>query len=139
MFSEKDKLIDSLKFLHTTELGAERAGHNLGLDTGDIVGWCAASIVLPESVVTRRGNNWNVRVAGCEITVNADSLTIITAHKYRQAILVFRLYAGRQGIPMPSVRGIRSVYCAVAVIGSSCLKNLGPRLVVCENNANAVR
>lgn len=80
MVGEKEKLIERLEFLHTTMLGAERVGRNLGIDAGAVVGWCAAAIVLPESVVTRRGKNWYVRAAGCEITVNAGSLTIITAH-----------------------------------------------------------
>lgn len=35
----------------------------------------------PNTVIERQGKNWYVRIDGCEITVNAKSYTIITAHR----------------------------------------------------------
>jgi hypothetical protein len=36
------------------------------------------------SVIVRKGKNWYVNVDNCEITINAHSYTIITAHKLKQ-------------------------------------------------------
>ena len=74
-------LLSNLERLHTTDLGAARIRKNLRLDTDDVVDWCKAQIKAPNSGVTRRGKNWYVIVDGCEVTVNAHSYTIITAHK----------------------------------------------------------
>lgn len=76
-----EQLLASLKLLHTTELGAGRIKQNLHLHTEDIVGWCAQMIQDEGSIITRRGKNWYISLHGCEITVNAHSYTIITAHK----------------------------------------------------------
>lgn len=73
-------LLSHLELLHTTDLGAERIKKNLHLHTDDIVVWCKAQIKAPKAVITRRGKNWRVVLQGIEITVNAHSYTVITAH-----------------------------------------------------------
>ena len=78
---DPEVLISNLDQLHTTDLGAERIQKNLRLDIADIVSWCKEKIKAPDSSITRRGKNWYVAVENYEITVNAHSYTIITAHK----------------------------------------------------------
>ncbi len=76
-----ERLMECLKKLHTTELGALRIRNNLSLDGGDVVEWCRERILSEDAVVSRRGKNFYVTAGGCEITVNAESGTVITAHK----------------------------------------------------------
>lgn len=76
-----DLLLSKLDQLHTTDLGAERIRKNLRLDTDDVVGWCSEKIKARNASITRKGKNWYIAMDGCEITVNAHSYTIITAHK----------------------------------------------------------
>ena len=77
----QNELILNLDRLHTTELGAHRIKRNLCLDLEDAVEWCKRIIDSPGSCITRKGKNWYVRIRDCEITVNAHSYTVITAHK----------------------------------------------------------
>ncbi len=77
---EECELLLHLDQLHITVLGAERVKRNLGLDVSDAVAWCREKIAAPDSGIVRRGKNWYIQTAGCEITVNAYSYTIITAH-----------------------------------------------------------
>ena len=74
-------LIENIEKVHTTEMGAGRIRKNLGLDDIDVVEWCRTKILDKDSVITRQGKNWYVRIEGCVITVNASSYTIITAHR----------------------------------------------------------
>ena len=67
--------------LHTTNMGAERIKKNLNLDCDDVVFWCRQKIMDKDAVISRQGKNWYIKINGCEITVNAKSYTIITAHK----------------------------------------------------------
>ena len=57
--------------LHTTPMGAERIRKNLSL---------GEQLRRSDAVFVRKGKNWYVHGAGCVITINADSYTIITAH-----------------------------------------------------------
>lgn len=70
--------------LHTTALGLERIRKNLRLDTADVISWCKAQVLAPDSQIVRRGKNWYVRGSLCEITINARSHTIITAHPLKR-------------------------------------------------------
>ena len=76
-------LIINIDKIHTTVLGIERIRRNLGLLDTDVVNWCKEAIKDPKALITRKGKNWYVQIAGCEITVNAYSYTIITAHKIK--------------------------------------------------------
>lgn len=67
--------------LHTTPLGAERIRKNLGLADEDAAEYCRKLILSPKAEISRKGKNFYIRSDGCEITVNANSNTIITAHK----------------------------------------------------------
>ena len=80
----KETLISNLDKIHTTEMGIERIKRNLSLDVEDVVVWCKQKIKKPNSGVIRRGKNWYINIDGCEITVNAYSYTIITAHKVKR-------------------------------------------------------
>ena len=74
-------LIGQLGRLHTTELGEQRIRRNPGLDTGDAVEHCRTLIRDRRCVICRRGKNWYCRLDGVTVTVNAQSLTVITAHR----------------------------------------------------------
>jgi hypothetical protein len=78
-------LLANIDKIHTTELGAKRIKRNCCLDVDDVVNWCVAKIKDSKSVIVRRGKNWYVKstapgFGNYEITVNAYSYTIITAH-----------------------------------------------------------
>ena len=74
-------LIENIEKVHTTEMGVDRIRKNLRLDDIDVVEWCQTKILDKDSVITRQGKNWYVRIECCVITVNASSYTIITAHR----------------------------------------------------------
>jgi len=76
-------LILNLDKLHTTELGVERIKRNLCLEVEDVVNWCRQRIQESNSSIVSRGKNWYIKTADSEITVNASSYTIITAHKLK--------------------------------------------------------
>ena len=74
-------LLQNLDKVHTTERGIIRIKKNLSLNIEDVVEWCKDRIVEKDCKITRRGKNWYVNPGDCEITINAYSYTIITAHK----------------------------------------------------------
>lgn len=80
----KSEFIINLDKLHTTELGVERIKKNLSLEEDDVVLACRGMIQNPNSLITRKGKNWYVVINDCEITINAHSFTIITAHKLKK-------------------------------------------------------
>lgn len=81
----KNDLIENIEKLHTTPMGLDRIRRNLrlGHDVKDVVVWCREKILDSNAVITRQGKNWYVKIDECEITVNAYSFTIITAHTMR--------------------------------------------------------
>ena len=78
------ELIKNIDKLHTTEMGIERIKRNLAIQTNDVVKWCRTKILDNGAVITGKVKNWYIRIDNCEITVNAHSYTIITAHKIKQ-------------------------------------------------------
>ena len=76
-----NELIENIHRLHTTEMGVDRIKRNLSIETDDAVEWCKARILSDTAAFERKGKNWYVRTENCEITVNAHSYTIITAHR----------------------------------------------------------
>lgn len=78
-----NELIQNIEKLHTTPMGIERIQRNLSLGDVDAVEYCRGLILSDNSQIERRGKNFYVRVNGSEITVNALSVTIITAHKIK--------------------------------------------------------
>lgn len=68
--------------LHTTPLGEERIRKNLRLsDNIDAVSFCRNFILDDCATYERKGKNWYITAGHVRITVNAGSLTIITAHQ----------------------------------------------------------
>lgn len=82
----KCELIQNLDKLHTTELGVGRIKKNLFLQLDDVVKWCREKILDSNAIIVRRGKNWYIDIDNCEITVNAYSYTIITAHKIKNRL-----------------------------------------------------
>lgn len=77
-------LLNALDKLHTTELGEERVRKNIGEDVPDVIEWAKTRIKLPNADIKRVGKNYQVTATPYVITVNAGSLTLITAHKNKQ-------------------------------------------------------
>ena len=75
------ELLQNIKKLHTTELGAERIKNNLRLETDDVVEWCRKVIKSRGAKIILKGKNWYITANGVTVTVNANSFTIITAHR----------------------------------------------------------
>ena len=72
-------LLHSLDNLHTTALGVMRIRRNLNLPSDtDVVAYCQDKIKT--ATITRQGKNYYAHTGDEIITVNAGSLTIITAH-----------------------------------------------------------
>jgi len=78
-FKEKE-LIANIGKIHTTELGIIRIKKNLKLETDDVVKWCKNKIKNADKII-RKGKNWYIHKDDAIITINANSYTIITAHK----------------------------------------------------------
>lgn len=76
----KEKLIENIDKIHTTEMGIGRIQRNLEIDV-EPVNYCISKLKQENSVVTKEGKNYYVNVDDCIITVNSSSFTIITAHK----------------------------------------------------------
>lgn len=76
-------LRDNLDKIHSTELGLLRVKNNLEL-TEDPVMYCIKHILNDENSIIKKGKNYYV-TTDCEvITINANSFTIITAHKLKK-------------------------------------------------------
>jgi hypothetical protein len=73
-------LLVNINKIHTTSLGIIRIKKNLELETNDVVNWCKRKIKNADNI-DRRGKNWYVYKENIIITINANSYTIITAHK----------------------------------------------------------
>ncbi len=80
MIDTENTILNNLDKIHTTKMGFDRLQNNLQLQTEDIIDWCKKQIANKKSVITRKGKNWYVTIDNIEITVNAHSYTIITAH-----------------------------------------------------------
>lgn len=79
-----NSLIENIDKLHTTEMGEERIKRNLQIENDNVVQWCRMRILDRAALIERVGKNWYAVVGDCKITVNANSYTIITAHKVKQ-------------------------------------------------------
>ena len=79
-YNDKNELIKNLDKLKTTLNGTIRIRKNLGINSVNPVEWCKTQITSKNSTVRREGKNYYVKANGYEITINASSFTIITAH-----------------------------------------------------------
>lgn len=84
MQEQAKELLENLSRLHTTELGVLRVKRNLELETEDVIEWCREQILDPQAAIVRKGKNWYISVGGNELTINAYSYTVITAHKQKK-------------------------------------------------------
>jgi ribosomal protein S18 acetylase RimI-like enzyme len=82
-------LIDNIGKIHTTVSGVERIRSNLNLQTDDVVSWCKEAIRQAD-IMFGLGKNWYVYGSGVAITINANSYTVITAHKISAKVRVMR-------------------------------------------------
>ena len=75
-------LLKNIEKIHSTELGIMRIKRNLELETNGVVNWCKEKIKRSNNI-HKKGKNWYITVENCILTVNANSYTIITAHKIK--------------------------------------------------------
>ena len=73
-------LIENISKMHSTELGIIRVKKNLELKTNDVIKYCK-KIIKEAKNINKKGKNWYVYKGDCIITINANSYTIITAHR----------------------------------------------------------
>ena len=78
--NDKNELLKNIDRLKTTLNGASRIKKNLMINSVNPVEWCKTQITSKNSTVRREGKNYYVKANGYEITINASSFTIITAH-----------------------------------------------------------
>lgn len=78
--NEKEVLVSNISKVHTTPMGVERIIKNLKLNDEDAVSYCIDVILNKESVVSKKGKNYYIKMDDAVITVNSSSFTIITAH-----------------------------------------------------------
>ena len=79
-----DDLPFDLALLHTTDMGVDRIRRNLGLSSDtDPAAFCRSLIEAEGCAVSRQGKNYYCEKDGVRVTVNAGSLTIITAHRVK--------------------------------------------------------
>jgi len=74
------EIMENINKIHTTELGKVRIKKNLKLETEDVVKWCKNKVKNADNII-KKGKNWYVYKEDVIITINANSYTIITAHK----------------------------------------------------------
>lgn len=79
----KEILIKNIDNLHTTKLGIERIKNNLNINTENIVDYYKNKILKIDCSVYRNEKNFYCEIDNIIITVNANSYTIITAHKIK--------------------------------------------------------
>ncbi len=75
-------LIENINRIHTTELGHERIKKNLGIEC-NVIEFCKSMILNDKSEILKHGKNWYCINNEIVITINAQSYTIITAHKIK--------------------------------------------------------
>jgi hypothetical protein len=57
-----------------------RIKRNLELETKDIVDWCKRKTKQADNIY-KKGKNWYISFGNYIITINANSYTVISAHK----------------------------------------------------------
>lgn len=77
---DKQKLLDNISKVHTTEMGIDRIKKNLKLNTNDVVEFCKNKILDKNCNIYKQGKNWYCEIDNIKITINSYSYTIITAH-----------------------------------------------------------
>ena len=77
---DKQRLLDNINKVHTTEMGIDRIKKNLKLNTNDVVEFCKNKILDKNCNIYKQGKNWYCEIDNIKITINSYSYTIITAH-----------------------------------------------------------
>jgi hypothetical protein len=79
--NDKRILLDHLNKIHTTESGVTRIKKNLNLNSAGMVAFCKKKISATDCFVYKQGKNYYCLIDNIRFTINANSYTIITAHK----------------------------------------------------------
>lgn len=80
MVDDKAQLLNHLDQIHTTAMGVGRIKKNLRLNTSDVIAYCRNLLLAENCHVYRKGKNWYCKMGNVQLTINASSYTVITAH-----------------------------------------------------------
>ena len=80
----KNDLIENIQKIYSTKLGIIRIRNNLKIKTNNVVEYCK-NIVKEAEEKDKKGKNWYVYKGDCIITINANTYTIITAHRRKKS------------------------------------------------------
>lgn len=76
----KEKLLNNIAKIHTTDMGIIRIQKNLRLNNIDVVEYLKEKIMDNSCYIYKKGKNWYCEIENIIITINSYSYTIITAH-----------------------------------------------------------
>lgn len=79
---EKEILLANIEKIHTTELGEERLIKNLKLTNKNPIRYVKELLRNSRSHVYKKGKNFYCEYNHTRLTINADTFTVITAHKF---------------------------------------------------------
>ena len=74
-----NELIQHMDKIHTTPMGVKRIARNLNIADSAVIETCRD--IIRRGRLTRRGKNDYVTDGNITLTIHAQALTIITAHK----------------------------------------------------------
>lgn len=80
--SNLNLLLHNINNIHTTNMGVDRIKRNLELQDINVVEYCKNKILNNKCKIWKHGKNWYCKINNIVITINSNSYTIITAHKY---------------------------------------------------------
>jgi len=75
----KKVLLENIDKIHTTKMGVERVSKNLNISC-NIVEYIKNKILDSKCYIYKNGKNWYCENGNIQITINASTYTIITAH-----------------------------------------------------------
>ena len=76
-------LLLNIDKIHTTKMGIDRIKKNLSINE-DVVNYCKNKLLEKNCNIYKQGKNYYAKIDNIIITVNSNSYTIITAHKYKE-------------------------------------------------------
>lgn len=78
---EREQLLLNLDKLSSTKLGLQRVRKNISLESEEVIQFCKEKIEKEVAKIEKVGKNYYIKIDSVEITVNANTFTIIAAHK----------------------------------------------------------
>ncbi len=77
----REEILNNAEYIHATSMAALRINHNLKLDITNHVDWFIAIVKDEKNKIERKGRNYYITYNDAIITLNANSFTLLTAHR----------------------------------------------------------